>query len=238
MHSHWLIKLPSVKSTTHLLYHYHRQWSRTVFPAIDQELRFCLFHIRHCLECFFWAAACVCANSLLPRNIYEGSASASPLLQRRTPSPESLGNLHKVNQQEFCRSKSGHIAPAALPTLPNSWAFVESAQLDPAHVHSWKLVRSHHLPTTLLSESITKRWKYLHFVCGAITLGLVMNGACAAILLEQVIGSLSIREGTGARNNHMAVARSRDGKRGIKKEQNKQRDVLGLNLTLVIRSVI
>lgn len=75
-------------------------------------------------------------------------------------------------------------------------------------------------------------------MCGAITLGLVMNGACAAILLEQVIGSLSIREGTGARNNHTAVERSRDGKRGIKKEENKQRDVLGLNLTLVILSVI
>ena len=99
---------------------------------------------------------CVCANSLLPRNIYEGSASTSPILQRRTPSPESLGNLHKVSQQEFCPRNSGHIAPAALPVLPNSRAFVESVQLDPAHVHLWKLVRSCHLPITLLHERITK----------------------------------------------------------------------------------
>lgn len=99
---------------------------------------------------------CVCANFLLPRNISEGSVSTSPILQRRTWSPESLGNLPRVSQQEFCPSNSGHTAPAALPVLPNSRAFVESVQLDPAHVHLWKLVRSCHLPITLLNERITK----------------------------------------------------------------------------------
>lgn len=116
MHSRWLTKLPSVKSTLLLAQTMIKNSVPSDWPRAEASqpahLSGSTCPTSDTVLSALFGQLCVCANSLLPRNIYEGNASTSSILKRRTPSPEGLGNLPKVSQHESCPSESRHIAPA------------------------------------------------------------------------------------------------------------------------------